>query len=122
MNKFLSLILALITSTLPLVAEDNSNEPPSQPVEFEVRPQQGTSTPVHRIPARINIQAYYNVEEDTLEVYYDGEAVGETFLYLNGNIIGYDSEINTSFPIATPGRYKIEIGSDSWTAIGFLQL
>lgn len=37
MNKFLSLILALITSTLPLVAEDNSNEPPSQPVEFEVR-------------------------------------------------------------------------------------
>lgn len=122
MNKFLSLILALITSTLPLVAEDNSNEPPSQPVEFEVRKKQGTTTPAHRIPARINIQAYYNVEEGTLEVYYDGEAVGETFLYLNGNIIGYDSEISTSFPIAAPGRYKIEIVSDSWTAIGFLQL
>lgn len=122
MNKFLSLILALITSTLPLVAEDNSNEPPSQPVEFEVRKKQGTTTPAHRIPARINIQAYYNVEEGTLEVYYDGEAVGETFLFLNGNIIGYDSEISTSFPIAAPGRYKIEIVSDSWTAIGFLQL
>ena len=122
MNKFLSLILALITSTLPLVAEDNSNEPPSQPVEFEVHKKQDTSTPAHRIPARINIQAYYNVEEGTLEVYYDGEAVGETFLYLNGNIIGYDTEINTSFPIATPGRYKIEIVSDSWIAIGFLQL
>lgn len=122
MNKFLSLILALITSTLPLVAEDNFNEPPSQPVEFEVRQKQGTTTPAHRIPARINIQAYYNVEEGTLEVYYDGEAVGETFLYLNGNIIGYDTKINTSFPIATPGRYKIEIVSDSWTAIGFLQL
>ena len=122
MNKFLSLILALITSTLPLVAEDNSNEPPSQPVEFEVRPKQDTSTPVHRIPARINIQAYYNVEEGTLKVYYDGEAVGETFLYLNGNIIGYDSEINTSFPIAAPGLYKLEIVSDSWIAIGFLRL
>lgn len=122
MNKFLSLILALITSTLPLVAEDNSNEPPSQPVEFEVRQKQGTTTPAHRIPARINIQAYYNVEEGTLEVYYDGEAVGETFLYLNGNIIGYDSEISTSFPIAAPGLYKLEIVSDSWIAIGFLRL
>lgn len=122
MNKFLSLILALITSTLPLVAEDNSNEPPSQPVEFEVRPTHNTSQKKHRIPARINIQAYYNVEEGTLEVYYDGEAVGETFLYLNGNIIGYDSEISTSFPIAAPGLYKIEIISDSWIAIGFLRL
>lgn len=122
MNKFLSLILALITSTLPLVAEDNSTEPPSQPVEIEVRPTKKTTTPAHRIPARINIQAYYNAEEGTLEICYDGEAVGETFLYLNGNIIGYDSEINTSFPIATPGLYKLEIVSDSWIAIGFLQL
>lgn len=122
MNKFLSLILALITSTLPLVAEDNSNEPSSQPVELDINRNNEPAPKTHRIPARINIQAYYNVEEGTLEVYYDGEAVGETFLYLNGNIIGYDSEINTSFPIATPGLYKLEIVSDSWTAIGFLRL
>lgn len=122
MNKFLSLILVLITSTLPLVAEDNSNEPPSQPVELDIKRTNEPAPKTQRIPARVNIQAYYNGEEGTLEVYYDGEADGEVFVYLNNNIIGYDSELNTSFSISVPGLYKIEIVSESWTAIGFLQL
>ncbi len=57
-----------------------------------------------------------------MEICYDGEAAGEVFLYLNNNIIRYNSEINSTFPISDPGLYTIEIVGETWTAIGYLQL
>ena len=71
---------------------------------------------------RITIEAYYNEENGTLEICYDGEATGETFLYVNDNIVGYSSEINTTFQIEEPGIYRIEILGESWIAEGSLQL
>ena len=55
-------------------------------------------------------------------ILYDGDATGEVFLYLNNNIIEYDSEINTSFQISIPGLYKIEIIGETWIAQGYIQL
>ena len=77
---------------------------------------------MHRAPIRVNIEAYYNEENGTLEICYDGEATGEAFLYLNDNIVGYSSEINTTFQIEEPGIYRIEILGESWIAEGSLQV
>ena len=77
---------------------------------------------MHRAPMRINIEAYYNEVDGTLDICYDGEAVGEVFLYLDDTIVGYDSEINTSFPISSSDLYKIEIISETWVATGYIQL
>lgn len=122
MKKFVSLILIFITGILPVIAQDSGDNSTPERVGFEINRKQESSTGRHRVPARINIEAWYNAESGSIEIVYDGEAEGEVFLYLNGNIIGYDSNINTSFQISAPGLYKIEIVSESWTAIGFLQL
>lgn len=71
---------------------------------------------------RIDVQVYYYEEDGNLEVCYDGESTGEVFLYLNDTIIGYNSEINSSFQISDPGCYKIEIVGETWVATGYLQL
>ncbi|MDE5790980.1 MAG: hypothetical protein K2H96_07110 [Muribaculaceae bacterium] len=118
MKKILSLILVVMAVTLPVIAQESS----TRRVGLEVRQTKETTTRVHRMPMHIEIAAYYNVEEGTLEVFYDGEAIGETFLYLNGNLIGYDSEINTTFPIPGNGNYEIEIITSDWIALGSLQI
>lgn len=107
---------------LPAVAQNSSTSSSTRRVGLEVRKTQGTSTTVHRAPERINIEANYNVENHTLEICYEGVTLGETHLFLNSYLIGYDSQINTSFQIQTPGLYKIEIITDNWIAIGYLQL
>ena len=122
MNKFISLVLAFITTTLPLCAQNSSNNSSSNPIELEMHGSLKSSAGTHRVPARIDIYASYNIEEGLLEIYYDGDADGEVFLYLNGDFFGYDSEINTSFQISDPGLYKIEIVSDTWIATGSFRL
>ena len=121
MKKILTLILVMMAIALPSFAEgsksDNSH---SVALEFESI-SDGTST-VHRAPMRINIDAYYNAESNTINISYDGEAKGEVFLYLNGVLVGYESEINASFSINTPGRYTIEIIGETWIAKGSIKL
>lgn len=121
MKQIFILILSLMTFALQAKADESDPDNSSQEIEFEYSKSQ-QSTARHRVPTRINLVAWYNAESGSIEIVYDGEAEGEVFLYLNGNIIGYDSNINTSFQISVPGLYKIEIVSESWTAIGFLQL
>ncbi len=70
----------------------------------------------------INIKAYYNTESHSINIWYDGESDGEVFLYLNDNVVGYSSEINTTFQIEEPGIYRIEILGESWIAEGSLQV
>ncbi|MDE5882858.1 MAG: hypothetical protein K2H60_14145 [Muribaculaceae bacterium] len=122
MKKILSLILVMIAVALPVIAQDSSSHSSTRRVSIEVSQTKGTTTPVHRAPMRINIEAYYNEQNGVLDICYDGEAIGETFLYLNNTIIGYDSEINTSFQILTPGLYKIEVIGETWIAQGYIQI
>lgn len=112
----------MVAITLPSIAQGSTGNSSSKRVELEIRQTKQTPTRMHRAPVFIDIEAYYNEEEGTLEICYDGEAIGETFLYLNGNVVGYNSDINTSFQISSPGLYKIEVISESWIAIGYLQL
>ena len=80
------------------------------------------NTSVDRAPMYIDLEAFYDSESQTISVCYDGECEGEVYLYLNETVVGYDSEINTSFQISSPGLYKIEVISESWIATGYIQL
>ena len=100
MKRILSFILVMITLALPSIAKESNENSSTQQGELEVRRTNNSAHPVHRAPMRINIDVYYNNEKETLEICYDGEATGEVFLYLNENIIGYDSDITTSFQIS----------------------
>lgn len=122
MKKILSLILVMMAVTLPVIAQESSSSSSTIQVELEVRRTNNTAHPVHRVPMRINLEAYYNEENGTLDICYNGEAVGEVFLYHNDNIVGYDSELNTSFQISTPGLYRIEIIGETWLAQGYIQI
>ena len=122
MKKFLSLILVMIAVTLPVFAQESTSSSSTRRVGLEVRQTQETATTVHRAPMRINIEAFYNEGSGTLDICYNGEAIGEVFLYLNDKIIGYDSELNTSFQISTPGLYRIEIIGETWIAQGYIQI
>lgn len=111
----------MITLALPTMAQESKKNSTSQHVELEFRRIQNTPTILHA-PMRINIDVYYNNENGVLEIFYDEEATGEVFLYLNENIIGYDSDINNSFQISVSGFYKIEIISETWVATGYLKI
>lgn len=121
MNKILSLILVMIAVALPMTAQESSNGSSTRRVGLEISQTKGKST-VLRAPMRIDVQVYYYEEDGNLEVCYDGESTGEVFLYLNDTVIGYNSEINSSFQISDPGCYKIEIVGETWMATGYLQL
>ena len=122
MKKIISLFLLMISIALPSIAQQSSGHTSDRPVSLEVRQTKGSGSRMHRAPMRINIEAYYNEVDGTLDICYDGEAVGEVYLYLNDTIVGYDSEINTSFPISSSDLYKIEIISETWVATGYIQL
>lgn len=119
MKKILSLILVMMAVTLPVIAQESS----TRRVGLEVRQTKETTTTVHRAPARINVEAWYNVENNSIDISYNGEEEGEVFLYMNGNLIDYDSIINTSLQLpSSSGLYTIEIISETWSAQGYIQL
>lgn len=122
LRSILSLIIAILASSLPMMGQQASTNSSKRRVGLEVRQTQGKPTTVHRIPMLVNIEAYYNEEDNTLEVHYDGVEAGEVFLYLNNNLIGYDSEINSSFTIYDGGIYRLAIISENWIAEGELKL
>lgn len=122
MKKFLTLIFVMTTFALHVMAKDSKADSSTEGIILEYS-QYGETSGRHRAPMRLNnIEAWYNAERNSIDIIYDGEASGEVFLYLNDNIIGYDSEINTSFQISSPGLYKIEIIGETWIAQGYLQL
>jgi len=123
MKKILPLILVMMTIAFQSMAQSSNDNPSTKNIVLEVSNTATDNTKTHRAPMHINIEAFYNAESHTIEICYDGEADGEVFIYQNENIIGYDSQINTSIQIpATPGLYRIEIVGGSWTAEGYIQL
>lgn len=121
MIRFLSLIFVISIASLS-VAQNPKTDSSSKDIILEYVQYNETSGR-HRAPLRLNIQAYYNAESNTIDIAYDGEAEGEVYIYLNENIIGYDSEINTSIQLpTTSGLYKIYIIEKNWIARGQIQL
>lgn len=66
----------MISIALPSIAQQSSGHTSDRPVSLEVRQTKGSTTHMHRAPMRINIEAYYNEVDGTLDICYDGEAVG----------------------------------------------
>ena len=123
MKKILSLILVMMAVTLPVIAQESTSSSSTRRVGLEVTQTYGHPTTAHRAPARISIAAWYNIANNSIDISYNGEAEGEVFLYLNGNLIGYDSIINTSLQLpSSSGLYTIEIISEAWIAQGYIQL
>lgn len=123
MAKFLTIILAMMTFAFNAIAgEPTTNTSTSQDIKLEIAQYNGTSGH-HRAPMSIKIEAFYNADNKIIEVSCDGEVEGKVFLYLNENIIEYDSNLNTSLPIpSTSGLYRIEIIGDNWIAYGTILL
>jgi hypothetical protein len=122
MKKIFTLILVIMTFALHAIAQGSNEDTSSKGIVLEYSQYTETSGR-HRAPMRMdNIEAWYNAESNSINILYDGDATGEVFLYLNNNIIEYDSEINTSFQISIPGLYKIEIIGETWIAQGYIQL
>lgn len=122
MKKVLSLILLMLAVVFPAIAQNSKTGSSTNRIKLEISQKKDPATTVPRIPMYIDIEAFYDSESQTISVCYDGDVEGEVYLYLNGNVVGYDSEINTSFQISSPGLYKIEIISESWIAIGYILL
>lgn len=121
MKRILSLILVMITIALPSIAQESNADTSSKGIVLEYSQYNETSGRP-RAPMRNNIEAWYNATDFSINISCNGETTGEVFLYLNGNIIGYDSDINTSFQISVPGLYKIEIIGETWIAEGHILL
>ena len=124
MKKILFLILVMMTFAFHAMAgEPKTSSSSSKPVSLEVRQTKEQATMVHRAPMRINVEAWYDAETNSIDISFDGEADGEVFLYLNGNILDYSPEINSSLMLPhSPGLYTIEIVSETWGAEGSIQL
>jgi hypothetical protein len=124
MKKILSLILVMMMFALNAMAEESKTSKSSQSIILEIAQyNDNESSGRFRAPMRIGIEAWYNAESNTIDITYDGEAEGEVFLYLNEDIVEYDSKINTSLHLpSSHGLYTIEIISETWIAQGYIQL
>lgn len=122
MKRFLSLIIVIIAIAIPSFAKNAKDDSSSKPIKLEISQTDNNSgSDRHRAPIRINIDAFYESETYSINICYDGEAAGDVYLYLNGDIVDYSSEINSTFQIHTTGLYKIEIHGEFWLAEGYLK-
>ena len=71
---------------------------------------------------KIDIEAFYDSASGEVFICYNGKTEGEAYLYLNGNVVDYSGEINTTFDVTLPGLYEIEIITGSWTAYGSIEI
>lgn len=123
MKKLLSLITVVMMLAFQAVAQESKTNTSSQGIMLEIAQYNNGNNGVHRAPMRVNIEAFYNAESNSIDISYDGDATGEVYLYLNGNAIEYSPELNTSLQVpSTPGLFRIEIMSETWIAQGYIQL
>lgn len=123
MNKLLSLVIVMIMAAFQAMAQESKTNTSSQCIKLEITQLRTHNTGVHRAPTYVSIEAFYNAENNSIDISYDGEAEGEVFLYKNESIIEYDSNMNTSLQIpSAPGLYRIEIISEFWLAEGYINL
>lgn len=112
----------MMSFAIHTMAEESKTSTSSQSIMLEIS-QFIESSGRFRAPMRISIEAWYNTQNNTIDISYDGEAEGEVFLYMNEDIVEYDSKINTSLQIPSlSGLYQIKIIGDSWVAYGSILL
>lgn len=117
MKKFLIILITLLSLEIPCYAEDPKGD---QLIGLEF--DQLKSTPKrHRAPLHINVEARYETTYNSIIVM--GSEQAEVNLYLNGNLIDHNDEVNATFVLPeTTGIYTVEIIGSNWTAVGYLSL
>ncbi len=121
MKKIFSLILVMMAIAIPMIADDSKSNPSTRTIGFDLY-DVATIPTVHRAPMRICVEANYDALSQTITIQYDGEATGEVSLYRNGDLVDSSVEINTSFMVEESGYYTLEIITDSWSAIGSIEI
>lgn len=117
--SFLMMTLNVMTSAQ--TAGDGTNKTPIR-IEPSKNGESEDGKGILRAPLYINLEAYYEAESGTITIFYEGQTEGEAYLYLNGNVVDYSGEINTTFDVTLPGLYEIEIITGSWTAYGSIEI
>lgn len=122
MKRNLSILFLLLSITIRLIAQNSTGDNGSQPVGMDYL-YTSKKPSLHRSPIQIPLYVTFTKETNTIDISYDGEDDGEVYLYLGEDIVGYDSQINTTLQVPTnKGMYTIEIVTSSWTACGSFQL
>lgn len=121
MKKVLTLFLLFMALCFSGYANDRNDGTNTQNIKLDIS-LRSHKIPTHRTPIHIALVSYYDAESQTVTINYDGEASGEVFLYYNDTLIGYETEINSSFQVSMNGLYKIEILTESWSAEGYFEL
>lgn len=124
MKLVLSSVVAIAAIALPLKAQepsDTRDKDTSQTIDLVIHRKSDPCVPM-RAPMHVSIEAYYDEFTKNLSISCDGNVSGDVYLYLEGSLVGYNTEINSSFHISNPGFYIIEIIGETWIAQGDLQL
>lgn len=125
-NKIMikKLIILAVVSLLSLSTFAAQDNPPSEStgIDLDVDGKSET-TKTHRAPLHLNLHAWYNQQENTIEIECLDNYEGEVFLIRDGVTIDYSPMINTSFNLPEyNGLYTIIIESETWTARGSVSL
>lgn len=116
-------LLLLLTTLFLAFAQGHADTPLPEQIDIKTTKNKKNDNGPLRAPLSVQIEAYYNAEPNTIDIIYDGVADGEVYLYFGDDIVGYDSQINTTLQVpANKGVYTIEIVTASWTAYGSIQL
>lgn len=123
MKKFFLFIIAFMALASPMIAKESDGTSTSVPVAMDIHPIiNKPNHPIHRAPVHICVEAWYNAEHGTISINYYGEIPGEVNLYCDGMLVATAPEINTTFVIGESGYYTLEIVTESWTAIGSIEI
>lgn len=124
MKKFLTFIIVILAIVFPVFSGDSQgNGSNTTEIKLDTDKKDTSTSPIRdRMPMHIDIQAWYDAEAQNIVISYNGDQAGEVYLYLNGVMAGYSSEINTVFSVSESGLYSIEILGEDWIAIGEIQI
>lgn len=101
-------------------ADESKRTHQSQNIELNFRAGDKNST-IHRNPLNMNVEVSFDPEINCL--YVSGDADAEVNLYFDGRLIEHSDSMNTTFYVSESGGiYMIEIITDSWSAIGYIEV
>ncbi len=121
-KRLASIILLLAAFALSSAAEQSKGNNNSIPVGLEIKSTNSEGKKILRSTLFIPIEAWYEIGTRSLVINYTGKSTGIVNLYLNGTLYETSPAINTSFYISEPGMYSVQILTDSWYAIGSIEI
>lgn len=118
MRKFIILLIALVSSTFSIGAENNKKGDSSEKIILDYS-SNNLNPSIQRMPMRIDIEAYYNPNTHTIDVIGADNYNAEVFIYdAAGKVESYSPFLNTTLPIVTSGIHRVFIQSENWYAEG----